>query len=330
MKYTSFFVLSWTIFVYIFLYKEFICQNTFIGFCMFLWVIMLSISIGEIKEKLVEAIALAETSIPPDVEKVIRSAYETEKSEVGKAQLRAILENIEVARKNRLPICQDTGLLGFIVEIGDDFPIKPSKIKEIIIEATKEATKKVPLRPNAIDIWAEKNTGNNVGKGIPIIHFDHNAGKDLKIIVFPKGGGSSYVVKLYSIPPSKGLDGLIEVAVRAVFDAGPKPCPPTFMGIGIGGTEDLAVWLAKRALLNKMTENNENEEIANVEREIVKKVNELGIGPMGLGGRWTVFNARIEWACRHPATFLIGIVFNCWALRRAFLEVKDNNIMIYQ
>lgn len=299
-------------------------------FCLIPLVIVLSISISDLREKLVEAIMLSETSIPPDVEEMIRNAYETEESEIGKAQLRAILENIEIARSKKLPICQDTGLLGFIVEIGDNFPIRPSKIREIIIEATKEATKEVPLRPNAIDIWAEKNTGNNVGKGVPIIHFEPTTHNNLKITVFPKGGGSSYVTKLYSIPPAKGLKGLIEVAVKAVYDAGPKPCPPTFMGIGIGGTEDLAMFLAKKALLNRMTENSENKEIARIEREIVKKVNKLGIGPMGLGGRWTVLNARIEWACRHPATFLVGIAFNCWALRRAFLEVKDGTIKIYQ
>jgi len=288
------------------------------------------VSEEKLRRRVVEAIALAETSIPPDVEEVIRRSYETEETDVGRAQLRAILENIKVAKENRLPICQDTGLLSFIVEIGDDFPLRPSKIVKILRDATIEATREVPLRPNAIDFWAERNTGNNVGQGIPSIHFAPKAGKELRIIVFPKGGGSSYVAKLYSIPPAKGLKGVVEVAIKAVFDAGPKPCPPTFLGIGIGGTEDLAMFLAKKALLNRMNKNSNVEEIARIEREIVDKVNELGIGPMGLGGKWTVLNARIEWACRHPATFLVGIVFNCWALRRAFLEYKDGELFVYQ
>ncbi len=288
------------------------------------------VSEKDLMEKVVEAIMLAETSIPPDVENMIRRAYDSEESEVGKAQLSAILENIRIARENRLPICQDTGLLSFIMEIGDDFPIKPSRIMGILKEAVVEATRRVPLRPNAIDFWAEKNTGNNVGRGIPIVHIEPVPGDKFKLVVFPKGGGSSYVAKLYSIPPAKGLGGVVEVAVKAVFDAGPKPCPPTFMGIGIGGTEDLAVSMAKKALINRMDENSPVENIARVEREIVEKANSLGIGPMGLGGKWTVFNARIEWACRHPATFLVGIVFNCWALRRAFLEYKDGELIVYQ
>jgi len=283
-----------------------------------------------IKQKLIKAITLAETSLPPDVETVIKRAYETEESDVGRAQLHAILQNIEIAREKKLPICQDTGLLGYIVEIGDDFPIRPGRIVKILTEATIEATEKIPLRPNAIDFWAEKNTGNNVGVGIPIIRVEPCDGDRLRIVVFPKGGGSSYVAKLYSIPPARGIEGVVDVAVRAVYDAGPKPCPPTFLGIGIGGTEDKAMLLAKKALMRRMDENSDVEKIARVEREIVEKANMLGIGPMGLGGKWTVLNARIEWACRHPATFLVGVVFNCWALRRAFLEYKDGDVIVYQ
>jgi len=281
-------------------------------------------------KKLVEVIGLAEYSLPPDVEEIIRKAYETETSDVGRAQLRAILDNVRIAREEKIPICQDTGLLSYYVTLGDDFPIKPSKLRKILIDATIKATKEVPLRPNAIDIWRERNTGNNVGQGIPAIYWEHTEGDVLRIAVFPKGGGSSYVAKLYSIPPAKGIGGVIEVALKAVYDAGPKPCPPTFLGIGIGGTEDVAMKLAKKALLNKMNASNPNEEIAKLEHEIVEKANMIGIGPMGLGGKWTVFSARIEWACRHPATFLVGISFNCWALRRAFLEVSDGEIRIYQ
>ncbi len=290
----------------------------------------MGISESELRRCLIEAIALAETSIPPDVEEMIRKAYETEESDVGRTQLRAILENIKIARENRLPICQDTGLLGFIVEIGDRFPMRLSRIRKVLEEAVVEATRAVPLRPNAIDFWAEKNTGNNVGKGIPAIHFEPVEGDGLRIVVFPKGGGSSYVAKLYSVPPARGLAGVTEAVIRAVYDAGPKPCPPTFLGVGIGGTEDLAVFLAKKALINRMNENSPDEKIRSLERLIVEKANALGIGPMGLGGKWTVLNARIEWACRHPATFLVGVVFNCWALRRAFLEVRDEEISIYQ
>jgi len=281
-------------------------------------------------QKLIEAIGLAEYSLPPDVEDLIRRAYETETSDIGKAQLRAILENARIAREEKLPMCQDTGLLSYYVEIGDESPIKPSRLERILIEATIQATKRVPLRPNAIDIWRERNTGNNVGQGIPVIYWKPTEGDRLKIAVFPKGGGSSYVAKLYSIPPARGLRGLVEVVLKAVYDAGPKPCPPTFIGIGIGGTEDAAMKLAKKALLNRMNENSPLEEIARLEREIVEKANQLGIGPMGLGGKWTVFSARIEWACRHPATFLVGISFSCWALRRSFVEVVDGEIKVYQ
>lgn len=285
---------------------------------------------GEILlKRVIEAITLAECNLPPDVENMIKKAYETE-IEMGRAQLKAILENVKIARETRAPICQDTGLFSYYVEIGDDFPIRPSKVKKILIDATVEATKSIPLRPNAIDVLTEKNTGNNIGPGIPEITWDHVEGNYLKVAVLPKGGGSSYVAKLYSIPPAKGLKGAVEAALRAVFDAGSMPCPPTFVGVGIGGTEDLAMKLAKKALLARMDENSKHEEIAKLEREIVEKANSLGIGPMGLGGKWTIFNARIEWACRHPATLLVGVCFNCWALRKAFVEVSGGEVRVYQ
>ncbi|MCR8463071.1 MAG: fumarate hydratase [Candidatus Korarchaeota archaeon] len=289
----------------------------------------MEISSNLLLKKVVEAITLAECNLPPDVENIIRRAYETE-TEMGKAQLKAILENVRIAREMRAPICQDTGLFSYYVEIGDDFPIRASKIKKVLIDATVEATRSIPLRPNAIDVLTEKNTGNNVGQGIPDISWDHVDGNTLRIAVLPKGGGSSYVAKLHSIPPAKGLKGVVEAVIRSVFDAGSMPCPPTFVGIGIGGTEDLAMKLAKKALLARMDENSKNEELAKLEREIVDKANSLGIGPMGLGGRWTIFNARIEWASRHPATLLTGVCFSCWALRKAFVEVSGDEIRVYQ
>jgi len=282
----------------------------------------------KIINSVVELLRISETRLPKDILDSLKKAFEIEESSLAKSQFEAILRNAEVAAKESIPMCQDTGLIGFYVKLGDNFPIR-SKIYDLLIEATRKATKEIPLRPNTIDPWTHKNPGDNTGNHIPLIHLELVPGDKLEITALPKGGGSSYVAKFYSIPPVEGIMGLKKAVIDAAFNAGPKPCPPVVIGVGVGGTEDLTMFLAKKALLRPVNVRNENPEIAKLEEELRSAINSLGIGPMGLGGKTYALAVNIEWAHRHPATFLVGVAIGCWALRRGTLVIdKDGNAEI--
>jgi len=276
----------------------------------------------KIIEGVAELLRVVETQIPSDVLQALEKAYATEESSFAKSQFDAILRNIKVAKEKSIPMCQDTGLIGFYIKLGDEFPIR-SELKNLIIRAVKQATEKVPLRPNTIDPWTHKNPGDNTGNHIPIIHVELVPGNKLEITAMPKGGGSSYVASFYSVPPVQGISGLKKAVLEAAFKAGPKPCPPVIIGVGVGGTEDLVMFLAKKALLRPIGTKNENEEIAKLEDELKEKINSLGIGPMGLGGKTYALAVHIEWAHRHPATFLVGVAIGCWAMRRGTLIIDS-------
>ncbi len=267
--------------------------------------------------RIVEAIRLAVTNLPPDVEAALRRALEIEDNPAARAQLEAILRNVEIARKTGRPICQDTGLIHYYVQAGAWSPILPS-LREILIDATKWATREIPLRPNTVDPIRHVNPGDNTGRGAPIIDWEIADGDRIIIDIVPKGGGSEAVSVLRLPPPGRGLEALPEIVVDAVLSAGAKPCPPTIIGIGIGGGADTALKLAKKAAsLRKLGTGNPDPFLAGLEEKIMEEVNNLGIGVMGLGGKTTVLGVHIDYAYRHPANYPVGIVFQCWATRRA-------------
>lgn len=274
-------------------------------------------------DSVVELLRITETRLPKDVLMTLKNSINLEETASAKAQLEAILRNVDVADKGSIPMCQDTGLIGFYIKLGDDFPVR-SKLIDLLNQAVREATEKVPLRPNAIDPWTHKNTGDNTGRHIPIIHIDLVPGDELEITVMPKGGGSSYVAKLYSVPPVEGIRGMKKAVLDAAIKAGPLPCPPVIFGVGVGGTEDLVMFLAKKALLRPLNQRNPDPKIAEIEDELKNKINSLGIGPMGLGGKTYALGVHIEWAHRHPATFLVGVAIGCWAMRRGTLRISKD------
>ncbi|MEX2690656.1 MAG: fumarate hydratase [Candidatus Njordarchaeia archaeon] len=280
----------------------------------------------KVLNSLVSLIKLTETVVSYDVIRALKMALEKEKDETAKSQLRAMIKNAEVANFQTLPICQDTGLLTFHIKLGEDFPIK-ARLNDIIVEASKKATEIVPLRPNAVDPITGKNTGNNIGGRIPWITYELTEGDKMEVFFLPKGGGSSYVVSLTSIPPSQGLKGFKRSIIEAVVKAGPKPCPPVTLGIGLGGTEDMAIKLGAKALFRKLDDKNPDPALAQLESELLEMINSLGIGPAGLGGNTTALAVKIEKASRHPATFLIGIVFQCWTNRRGHAIIYENGEM---
>jgi fumarate hydratase subunit alpha len=275
-----------------------------------------------IKKGMVQLIKKAETELPKDVIKALKNAYEIEEG-VAKTQIDAILKNIDLAIKTKRPMCQDTGIQTFFVEVGIKFPYI-DKIKELIIDSVKMATEEIPLRPNTVDPFTQENHKDNTGDHIPYITCDFSEGSDLHITVLPKGGGSENMSKLGMLKPGVGIEGVKKFVIEEIINAGGNPCPPTVVGVGIGGGADLALKLGKISLLRPVGNRHKNITIATMEEELIKRINDSGIGPMGLGGKTTVLDVHIEKAHRHPASLPVGIAVQCWADRRAKMVIHSN------
>ena len=285
------------------------------------------------KAKIVETVAFnilkqAVIYLPEDVKQALEKAYAEETSETGKTQLKAILDNIELAEKHQAPVCQDTGTIIFYVKAGAEAE-GLDKIEEALVNATRRATKEVPLRPNAVDPFTGKNSGDNTGRNIPYVNWEIVDGEDVELTVMTKGGGSENVCIGGMLVPGEGIKGLKKFVVDAVIKAGAKPCPPNILGIAIGGGADISMKLAKKALMKPLNEPNSDPEIAKLEKEIFEAANMTGIGPMGLGGKTTVLGVHIDYAYRHPASFPAAVAFNCWAARRASARIHPDGTVEY-
>ena len=285
------------------------------------------------KAKIVENVAFnilkqAVIYLPEDVKQALKKAYVEETSETGKTQLKAILDNIELAEKYQAPICQDTGTIIFYVKAGAKAK-NLDKIEEALINATRKATKEVPLRPNSVNPFTQKNSGDNTGRYIPFLQWEIVPGDSLELTVMTKGGGSENVCVTGMLVPGEGIKGLKKFVVDAVIKAGAKPCPPNILGVAIGGGGDIAIKLAKKVLLKPLNEPNQDLEIAKLEKEIFEAANMTGIGPMGLGGKTTVLGVHVDYAFRHPASFPAAVAFNCWAARRASARINADGTVEY-
>lgn len=268
----------------------------------------------DVVDTVVELFRRAETELGEDVVRALKFAYENEESEVARMNLKNILDNIEYAKLKRIPMCQDTGLPIIFVEIGRELCLD-FDIKSAIIEGVKRATKEIPLRPNAVHPITRENPGNNIGKEMPQINIDLIEGDELKIAVMPKGGGSENCSALRMFLPHD-TDKIKAFVVEVVKNAMGKPCPPIFIGLGIGSTFDGCAKLAKKALLRDVTKMNE------FEMEILDAVNELGIGPMGMGGKFTALAVLSEVGYTHTASLPVAVNIQCWANRRAFAVLR--------
>ena len=276
----------------------------------------------------VKLLQLAVTELPQDVKEALQNAYQQEESEAGKTQLKAILNNVELAEKTQTPMCQDTGVIIFYLKAGAQ--VKDlDKIEEALRNATKRATKEVPLRPNAVNPFTQKNTGDNTGRFIPFIHWKIVPGNDIEITVFPKGGGCENVCALGMLSPGEGVKGLKKFVVDTVIKAGAKPCPPNIIGVAVGGGADIAMKLAKETLLRPLNQSNPDPELAKLEKELYEAANSTGIGPMGLGGKFTVLGVHVEYAERHPASYPAAVAVQCWAARRASARIHPDGTVEY-
>jgi len=259
---------------------------------------------------------IAATKLPNDVVAALRAARERETSPLGAAQLDAILENVNIARDGSIPMCQDTGIQTFFVEMGANSPFL-GQVKGWIDRAVVEATDAIPLRPNTVNPFSGANPGDNTGRFMPYINWEMTDGDEIRITVLPKGGGSENMSTVKMLPPGVGLKGIKKAVVEHVVSCQGKPCPPTIVGVGIGGGADIALKLGKKAILREIGSAHPEPAVAAFERELLELINMSGVGPMGVGGETTSLAVHVEYAHRHPASLPLGILMQCWADRRA-------------
>lgn len=252
--------------------------------------------------------------LPDDVKKAVQDAYNNEDNDIARLNLKAILDNIEAAEKMEVPMCQDTGLPIVFVKLGK---IDVENLYEGIRRGVERATKEVPLRPNVVDPITRENRGTNTGNMMPQIDIELIDEEKIEFTVFPKGIGSENNNALKMALPGEGIEGIKKFVVDTVIAAGGKPCPPIIVGVGVGGSSDLAMKIAKKALLGKIGERNPDKTIAELEEDILSQINKTGIGPMGLGGKTTALDVKILTADTHTAGLPIGVCIQCWAGRHA-------------
>ena len=280
------------------------------------------------EDAVVDLLRKTSIELSPDIMEALNKAYKNEVNELGKSQLEAILENIRLAKEVNKPICQDTGLMIFYVKIGNkfgDFAFLP----EVLTDATRRATAEIPLRPNSTHPLTGKNPGDNTGVGVPIIHYDVMAGDHLEITTLPKGGGAENMSALLMMTPALGIKGIKKFVIEKIIASGGKPCPPTVIGLGLGGTADQVMALAKKALLRPINKRHPEKVIADLEVELLNMINATGVGPMGLGGNYTCLGVNIEYAYRHPASFPVGMNVQCWANRRNTVKIQKDGTLEY-
>jgi fumarate hydratase subunit alpha len=265
---------------------------------------------------------MAATKLPKDVEDALRTARELETDETAKTQLSAIIQNIEIAEEG-IPMCQDTGTIIFYVKVGDKFPFM-TEIKDALAKATRKATAEVPLRPNAVNPIVGGNSGDNTGAKIPWINWEVVPGDTLEVIAFPKGGGSENVSIVGMLKPGVGLAGVKKLVVDNAMSYMGKACSPNIIGVGIGGGADIAIKIAKQQLLRPLGDRHPEPEVAKIEEDLIAAINATGIGPMGLGGKTTVLDVKVDYAMRHPASLPVGVAVQCWAARHSKAIISKN------
>jgi fumarate hydratase subunit alpha len=252
--------------------------------------------------------------LPPDVIVSLKRAARVEKSPLGRQTIKSILENITVAEDHLLPVCQDTGTAVVFLELGQDVHIAGGNLTEAVNRGIKKGYVEGFLRKSMVQrpFSARKNTGDNTPA---VIHTEIVPGDKLRIRVLPKGGGAENCSRLTVLPPSLGHAGIIEYVVNLVDECGGNACPPLIIGIGIGGTTEYTMLLAKKALLRKTGSHNPDPEVKDLEKRILSDVNMLGIGPMGYGGNVTALAVHVEVFPSHIASMPVAVNMQCWCSR---------------
>jgi fumarate hydratase subunit alpha len=270
--------------------------------------------------RIADALGEAVVRMPDDLVAALERALDAETGELARLHLRSILDNVSLAGKENLPVCEDTGIQTVFVDAGRDFPLL-GDLLDAIPEAVALATGSGPLRPNTVNPFTGRNYGDNMGPGAPAVNLAIVDGDEATLHLLPKGGGSEQLSALWMLAPADGIKGARREILGHVQKAGGRPCPPTIIGIGIGGSADTCMKLAKRSLLRPLGSRNPDPDAAALESELLESVNRLGIGPMGMGGLTTSLAVHVEFAPRHPATFPVGLVMQCWCHRHVTLHI---------
>lgn len=263
----------------------------------------------------------AATILPRDIESALRYACKKERS-IARSILSILIDNAAISSKTGRPLCQDTGVPVFFVKV--PVGIDRYTLKDTILDATRIATSEVPLRPNAVDILTERNSGSNTGIGFPIIYFEETKKKRLVFDLMLKGAGSENVSMLYRLPNNelqaeRNLEGIRKCVLDTVYKAQGKGCPPYIIGVGIGAARDQVTRLAKEQIMRNLQDRNKNEILSRLEKKITHDINRLGIGPLGLGGKTTALGVKIGINHRHPGSYFVDVSLSCWVDRRARL-----------
>jgi fumarate hydratase subunit alpha len=262
------------------------------------------------------------TDLPQDAYDALKEAMENEKSPVSKEVIRQILENADIAKDEKSPLCQDTGLAVFFVKVGEDVKIKGGLLKDAINKGTEQGYKDAYLRASTCEPFSRANLKDKIGYNLPaIIHFDLVAGDKIDIEYAAKGGGSENVSRARVFPPAAGKDGIVEFVKECISDAGPNPCPPITVGVGIGGTFEKAVISSKHALFRDIGSSNEDPEMDELEQRILVEINNLGIGAMGMGGTKTALAVHIESNPCHIASLPVSVNVQCHSSRHTHITI---------
>jgi len=280
---------------------------------------------------IIELVRLASTDLPTAVENRLRAAYgKEEPGSAARNALEAILLNVEMARRSSTPICQDTGTPIFFVHYPDAF--NPRLLAEQIRAAVAEATRRSCLRPNAVFALNGRNTGNNLGdQYFPSLHFNQVEGQVLSVDLILKGGGCENVGVQYSLPDDRfkagrDLEGVRKAVLDAVFNAQGEGCAPGFLGVAIGGDRGTSYMASKEVFLQPPEDVNPDESLRKLEERITAEANQLGIGPMGFGGKSTVLGTKITSTYRLPASYFVTVSYMCWAYRHRKMTVAGDNV----
>jgi fumarate hydratase subunit alpha len=282
------------------------------------------ISESVIKKVTIDLLRNAVTTLPRDIIEALKKAHDVEEKTIPKMQLENIINNVAMAEDSLLPMCQDTGIQIFYVTLGKDMLVN---VDNALIEGVRQATEEIPLRPNTVHPISRDNAGDNTGLRMPYINYRFSDEEYIEIAVMPKGAGSENMSALTMLLPSQGLRGIKEFVLNTMVRAGGKPCPPTIVGLGIGGSADISMKLAKESLLRSINTPHTDPKMAALERELYEAINSLGIGPMGLGGKTTVLGVNVEYAYCHTASLPVAVNIQCWAARKAIARIyKDGSV----
>jgi len=262
--------------------------------------------------------------LPDDIMEKLRELRAAEDSPLSKVVYDSMFENLAKANELNRPCCQDTGVIQYYIKVGSQFPLL-ANIRTILTEAAYTATQTAPLRHNAVQIFDEKNTGTNTGERIPWIDWQIVPdSKSIEIEVYMAGGGCSLPGQGKTLMPAAGYEGIVQFVFDVMTSYGINACPPLLVGIGIGGSIDVAANLSKRALFRPIGSRHANSRGAEMELLLEKGLNEIGLGPQGMSGKNSVLGVHIETAARHPSTISVAISVGCWAHRRGTLRINDD------